>query len=234
MKHFFSVVVLFFVFQQTWCQFDDISDTTSFAKVKKNDAIVINLLNNQILNVKSPMTQMPVSLGLEIYTFEPLFKTNRTFNFSLGLGISSHNVHNNALPYDSLGKTYFKLIPPGYKYTKNKITVNYLEILLEINIVSRVDKRGRNFRLAIGGKGGLMLSNYIKYVGEDFRNLSKKEVKFKEYRLENISWYRYGLYFRMSYGRFGVAASYMLSPLFEKDKGPDFIPFTYGFTFGIK
>lgn len=203
-------------------------------KLKKNDAIVINILNNQWLNVESPMKQMPVSLGIEIYTFETLLKDDRTFNISLGLGLSSHNVHHNALPFDSLGVTYFRLIQPGFQYTKNKLTVNYLDIPLEINIVSKSDKRNRNLRIAIGGKGGIVLNNYIKYVGEDFRNNTNKEVKFKEYRIENIMWYRIGSYIRISYGRFGLVANYMFTPIFEEDKGPNFIPFTYGLTFSIK
>ncbi len=200
---------------------------------KKNDIIVVNLLNNQWLNVKSPMKQMPVSLGIDLYVMKTLLKTNRTINFSVGFGVSSHNVHTNALPFDSLKNTYFKLIPPGYQYLKNKLTVNYFEIPLEINIVGKNDRRNRNLRVAIGGKGGYMLNNYIKYVGEDFRNLSSKVVKFKEYRLENIMRYRYGVYIRMSYGRFGVAASYLLTPVYEKTKGPNLIPFTYGFSFAI-
>lgn len=201
---------------------------------KKNDAIVINLLNNYWQNVESPMKQMPVSLGMEIYTFETLLKNDRTFNISLGIGLSSHNVHHNALPYDSLGVTYFKLIPPGVEYIKNKMTINYFDIPLELNIVTKSDKRNRNLRLAIGAKGGIMLNNYLKYVGKDFRNNSGKEVKFKEYRLENVMWYRYGFYVRANYARFGLVANYFPLPIFEKNKGPKFIPITYGITFSIK
>lgn len=231
-----SIIILFcalFYSFSAICQ-DYENSEEDITKQKKNDAIVINLLNNQWTNVEKPMKTMPVSLGLEIYTFKTLLKDNRTFNISLGLGLSSHNVHNNALPYDSLGGTYFRLIPSGFEYTKNKLTVNYLDVPLEINIVTKSDKRNRNLRMAFGGKAGIMLNNYIKYVGEDFRNNSNKEVKFKEYRIENIMLYRIGAYIRISYARFGFIANYIITPIFEKDKGPNFIPFTYGITFSIK
>ncbi len=233
MKKMLFMFFLLNVYTYTiFAQNDD--EDTKFTITKKNDAIVVNLLNNYWQNVELPMKQMPISLGIEIYTFETLLKNDRTFNISLGIGFSSHNVHHNALPFDSLTITYFKLIPPGVEYTKNKLTINYMDVPLELNIVSKTDKRNRNFRFAIGTKGGIMINNYLKYVGKDFRNNSGKEVKFKEYRLENVMWYRYGFYVRVSYARLGLTANYFPLPIFEKNKGPRFIPITYGITFSIK
>jgi len=210
---------------------EDTTDVRSFNK--KNDRITINLLNNQWLNISAPMKQMPVSLGVDIYTFEQLFKKDRTLNVSLGIGFSNQNVHNNALPFDSLDVTYFKLIPGGYEYTKNKLSITYFDIPLEINIVTKSDKRNRNLKLALGVLVGIMLTNYIKYVGEDFRNQSNKIVKFKEYRINNINPYHYGVYFHLNYGRLGIIGNYSLSPVFKENKGPSFINFSYGFSISI-
>lgn len=200
---------------------------------KKNENIIINLLNNQWTPVKSPIEIMPISLGIDIYAYNQLLKKNRTFNISLGMGISNQNIHNNALPYDSLGITYFKSIPGGYEYTKNKFSTSYIDIPLEINLVSKSDKRNRNFKFAFGGRIGLLISNYIKYVGEDFRNVSNHIVKFKEYRFDNLNPYRYGLYIRANYGRIGLTANYSLSKVFKNNKGPDFIAFSYGISMAI-
>lgn len=209
-------------------------DTTDYRFIsKKNENIIINLLNNQWTQVKSPIEIMPISLGIDIYAYNQLLKKNRTFNVSLGIGISNQNIHNNALPYDSLGITYFKPIPGGYEYTKNKFSMSYIDIPLEINLVSKSDKRNRNFKFAFGGCIGLLISNYIKYVGEDFRNLSNHKVKFKEYRFDNLNPYRYGLYIRANYGRIGLTANYSLSKVFKNNKGPDFIRFSYGISMAI-
>jgi hypothetical protein len=229
-KTFFFILPFIFSFPAFCQEYENEEEV----KLKRNDAIVINLLNNYWYNVEPPMKIMPVSLGIEIYTYQTLFKSDKTFNISLGIGISSHNVHNNSLPYDSLEVTYFKLIPPGYEYTKNKLSINYIDVPLEMDIVSKSDKRNRNFRFALGGKAGIMVSNYLKYVGEDFRTNSSKIVKFKEYRIDNIMWYRFGIYTRVSFARFGFVVNYYFTPIFEKNKGPNFIPLTYGLTFSLK
>ncbi|NSW44611.1 MAG: hypothetical protein HPY79_02120 [Bacteroidales bacterium] len=230
MKTIVSYLFLVSLMAQVFAQ-DDTTDVRSLNK--KNDRITINLLNNQWQNISNPMQQMPVSLGIDIYTFEQLLKKNRTFNISLGLGISSKNFHNNSLPYDSLDITYFKLIPGGYEYTKNKLNVTYLDAPLEIDFVTNSDKRNRNLKIAVGGLVGIMLTNYIKYVGEDFRNHSNQIVKFKEYRINNINPYHYGIYFRLNYGRFGIIGNYCLSSLFKENKGPNLITFSYGFSISI-
>jgi hypothetical protein len=230
MKH----ILIFVAFQFFILNLIAQNDTTDHRFIsKKNESIIINLLNNQWMQVKDPIKTMPVSLGIDIYAFKQLLKKDRTFNISLGIGISSQNVHNNSLPYDSLDVTYFKLIPGGYEYTKNKLTTSYIDIPLEINLVTKSDKRNRNFKLALGGRFGLLISNYIKYVGEDFRNQSKHEVKFKEYRFDNINPYRYGIYIRANYGRIGLAANYSLSHVFKDNKGPDFVAFSYGISMSI-
>lgn len=200
---------------------------------KKNDHLVVSFMNCQLSKVPQEMKVMPVSLGLDAQYFFNLLKNDRTLNFSIGLGISSYNIHNNALPYDSLDKTYFKPIPGGYEYTKNKLTVSYFEIPIEIDIVSKSDKRNRNFKMALGGKFGLMLTNFIKYSGEDFRYQTKQVVKFKEYNFSNINKLNYGIYSRFTFGRIGINVSYSLSNIFNDDKGPETSFFSYGLCISI-
>lgn len=200
---------------------------------KKNDRWVISFLNSQLTKVPHNMKVMPVSLGIDVQYFQQLLKKNRTLNLSIGLEISTHNIHNNALPYDSVSITFFRPIPAGYEYTKNKLTVCYVELPLEIDIVSKTDKRNRNFKLALGGKFGLMLTNYIKYSGEDFRNHSNHKVKFKEYNFDNINKFDYGIYSRLTFDRIGLNVNYSLSKIFINSKGPKTSFFSYGLCISI-
>lgn len=200
---------------------------------KKNDHLVISFLNCQLNQIPNEMNVMPVSLGFEAQSFLHLLKKGRTLNFSIGLGISTYNIHNNSLPYDSLGITYFKPIPGGYEYIKNKLTVSYIEVPLEIDMVSKSDKRNRNLKVALGGKFGFMLTNYIKYTGEDFRNQTKQEVKFKEYNFDNINKLNYGVYGRITYGRIGFNVSYYLSNVFNDNHGPETKFLSYGVCISI-
>ncbi len=208
-----------------------VTDTSVITR--KNDILLIHLLNNTWLNNNSKVETMPVSIGVDVYAMKNILKKDKPFNLSIGIGVSVQNVHNNSLPYDSLQIIYFKPIPGGYQYTKNKFCESYIDVPIEINYLSRPDKRMRNFKLTVGGRFGYMISNFIKYTGEDFRNTTNEIVKFKEFRIDNVMKYRYGIYLRLIYGKIGLVANYSFTPLFEKNKGPDFTPFTYGFSFSI-
>ncbi|MBI5538811.1 MAG: outer membrane beta-barrel protein [Bacteroidia bacterium] len=198
-----------------------------------NDQIVINILSNTWLNSPSDITLMPVSIGTEVYTMTPIIGKNSALSLAIGCGVGATNVHHNALPYDSLGVTYFRQIPGGYEYIKNKFTAAYIDIPIEVRFRTKPNIKKRNFKVALGGKFGYMISNYIKYSGDDFRVSSKKFVKFKEYNMSNTLPYRYGIFLRIGYGKINGIVNYTLSSLFEKNKGPDVIPVSFGLSFTI-
>jgi len=130
-----------------------------------------------------------------------------------------------------MNTSYFKPVPGGYNYYKNKISTSYLEVPLEFRFRTMPDIKKRNFKVTLGAKFGYLLSSYMKYSGEDFRNHSSKNVKFKEYRLSNILPYRYSAFLRIGYGKINFIVNYTFVPLFEKNKGPDCIPLSYGLSF---
>jgi hypothetical protein len=198
-----------------------------------NDQIIVNILSNTWLNSPSEIKLMPVSVGAEVYMMSPIVGKNSSLSFAVGCGVGANNVHQNALPYDSLGVTYFKQIAGGYEYIKNKFTTAYIDVPIEIRFRTKPNIKKRNFKVSLGGKFGYMISNYIKYSGDDFRVSSKRNVKFKEYNLTNVLPYRYGVFLRVGYGKINGIINYTLSSLFEKNKGPDVIPLSFGFSFTI-
>lgn len=198
-----------------------------------NDQLIINLLSNTWLDAPENVKLMPVSIGCELYSMSPVFGKKKSFSGALGFGIGVNNVHLNSLPFDSLDATHFMEIPGGYEYTKNKITVAYADIPFELRYRTKPNIKKRNFKISVGGKFGYMISNYLKYKGQDFRNSSTKIAKFKEYNISNILEYRYSAYLRAGYGKINFIINYTLSPLFEKDKGPDVIPVSFGFSFTV-
>lgn len=199
-----------------------------------NDQVIVNLLSNMLLNLPEGMKSMPVSVGAEAYFMSPLIGKKSSLSLALGLGIGVNNFHNNCIPFDSLEVTYFEQIPGEYEYIKNKITTAYIDIPIEIRFRTKPNLKNRNFKVAVGGKAGYLISSYLKYKGEDFRSAgSNKIVKFKEYNLDNILTYRYGTFLRLGYGKMNLIINYTLSSLFEKDKGPDLIPVSFGFSFTL-
>ncbi len=198
-----------------------------------NDQIVINILSNTWLNAPSEITLMPVSVGAEAYAMTPLIGRNSSFSLAIGFGVGINNIHNNSLPFDSIGITYFRQITGGYEYTKNKFSSTYVDIPIEIRFRTKPNIKKRNFKVSLGGKFGYMITNYIKYSGDDFRTLTKKSVKFKEYNFSNVLPYRYGVFLRVGYGKVNGIINYTLSSFFEKNKGPDVIPVSVGLSFTI-
>lgn len=224
---FFQFAIVFSSFSQ-----NEIIIPDSTVKMPK-DQLVLNILSNTWLNSPEKMELMPVSVGAEAYFMTTIIGKNSALGLAVGSGFGVNNFHNNCIPFDSLDVTYFKQIPGEYEYIKNKITTAYIDIPVEIRFRTKPNLKKRNFKVAIGGKVGYMISNYIKYKGEDFRAGSNKMVKFKEYNLNNIEPLRYGTYLRIGYGKMNLLINYTLSPLFEKNKGPDVIPVSFGFSFTL-
>lgn len=221
-----------FIFVSLCFSQDEIIVPDSSIKMPK-DQFILNLLSNSLLNTPENMDMMPVSVGAETYYMSTLVGANSSLSVALGLGVGVNNYHNNCIPYDSVEVTYFKQIPGEYEYIKNKITTAYVDIPLEIRFKTKPNLKKRNFKVAIGGKVGYMISSYIKYKGEDFRTASNKMVKFKEYNLNNLVPLRYGTFLRIGYGKVNLLVNYTLSTLFEKNKGPDVVPVSFGFSFTL-
>ncbi|MCX7954465.1 MAG: PorT family protein [Bacteroidales bacterium] len=210
---------------------EDTVVNTAFFK-KGYDHFIINIQNNRWLNINKPVKQTFISVGCDFYILHQLLRSSN-INFSIGLGMTNYNFHNNSLPLDSANYTYFEPIQAGYAYYKNKFSISFIDLPFEINVVTNKNKKDKNLRIALGGKGGYCVSNYIKYKGEDFRNNTSEIVKFKEYNIHNVMKYHLAIYFRITYYKIGFNICYSLTPTFNKNKGVNYIPFSSGITFSI-
>lgn len=139
------------------------------------------------------------------------------FGIAPGIGFSSYNISSNGT-VDTIGDTTVFRITAG-TYKRNKFVANYMEVPIEFFFQSK-DKNP--LRIGLGFKAGYMLSSHIKYRASG--------DKVKDYGLPNTMNYRYGLTFQITYAWFGLNAYYSLTPLFEKNKGPDFVPYSFGIT----
>jgi hypothetical protein len=208
----------------------DPGDTVRF----QNDMLVVNLLSSTWLNAPEGVEMAPVSISSEFYYMFPLFGKNSNISMAAGLGVSCENYHNNSLPgLDSNDATVFTPHTGNHEYTKNKLSVSYIDIPLEFRFRTNPNEKKRSFKISLGFRGGYLVADYIKYVGEDFRTNTGKIVKFKEYRIENLSKIRYGAFARIGYGKVNLICNYTLSQFFEKDKGPEMVPLTFGLSFTI-
>lgn len=194
------------------------------------DRIVVDINFNNWITAPADIKQQPYSVGISAYWFKdiPLGEKSNVA-FAYGLGVDHHSVHSNGkIEYDvdADGNTFTNMVPfdlPG-GLTINKTVFNYLEVPVELRFRtmnrSREERMGFNFRLYLGFKGGWMMGNHTKYRDDN--------SKVKVYRLENTMPYRYGPTVRIGFNKIAFNAFYSLTPLFEKGKGVEVVPFSIG------
>lgn len=195
-------------------------------KLRGKDRLMIGMSLDNWLNSPSGVEPRVYSPGFNValvYDY-PLAKSS--FSLAGGLGFSSYNIHSNAQPKtlrDDEGEaigTYFEAFPDSIDYKTNKLSVNYIEVPVEIRFRSRGDKSYRRFGLAAGFKVGYLVQSHTKYKDES--------IKFKYYNINFLNNFRYGPTVRVSYGKISLFGFYSLSDLFEEGKGPDVTPISAG------
>jgi len=165
------------------------------------------------------------------------------FAFAPGIGLSYHNVYNNArieqyrdntdsLALTVFGQTYFDYIPENIEVRNNKVGMTYFEVPLELRYRSKADKFGFQWKVAVGMRVGYVIHSNAKYKGEivDEFNTSIR-VKTKDLSLDNVNKYRFGPSFRFGYGNVSLVGYMSLNTLFEENRGPAVKPFSIGISF---
>ena len=111
---------------------------------------------------------------------------------------------------------------------KSKLTTTYLTLPLLLEFQVPLGHKSRKLHFNAGPVGGLKLGSRTKVVYQ----VSGSKRKDKDRGDFNLSPLRYGLTARVGYGNTRVFVNYYLSPLFEKNKGPELYPFSIGLAFG--
>lgn len=159
----------------------------------------------------------------------PLLKSG-AISIAPGFGLVNTNVFTNSLiHWGADDRTEFSVIPDTLDYSKSKLAVSSLEVPVELRFRT-LPKKGKSFKLAIGGRVGYVISAHTKYKGDDYRTqfASPNTVKIKEAPVANINRLKYGVTARIGIGNFNLLAYYSLSKLFDTSKAPEITPFSIG------
>ena len=200
-------------------------------KNEKRDRIVVNLNFDNWFHKMPAATGFETkwfSRGLDIYLMYDLVIKKSQFSLGAGFGYSTSNIFHNALILDDSTGTTVNVIPSDEFdaiYKKNKISMSYLDIPIELRFRSKPSKKNNSFKLSVGFKAGVKVDAHTKskveYSGE-------KEI-FKAKRFPDIRPFRYGPTFRVGYGNISLTAYYGLSEVFKADRGPsEIVPFSIG------
>jgi hypothetical protein len=205
------------------------SQRADSVRVKKvldrwDDKIVLEFTNDLWLDAPSGVEHRIPSIGFKAYFFSDYpFGQESIVSFAWGFGISADNVHSNAaftqevFEDGTTGDQVLTPFPENYEYEKNKFGTTYLEVPLELRLITK----GRSpFKFAVGFRVGYLLG--------DKQKIIDTEGKRKIFDFEHVNSWRYGLSARMGIGKVALTGFYSLVPLIEDGKGTELIPVSVG------
>jgi hypothetical protein len=111
----------------------------------------------------------------------------------------------------------------GYKYEKSKLVNTYLTLPLLLEVQTNRYSKVNSFHLTGGVVGGWKIGTHAKYVYDDgSRQKDKDHSDFymNPFKLDAIV--------KIGWGVINLYGSYSLTPMFQKNKGPELYPFAVG------
>lgn len=196
-----------------------------------------NLLNNRPEDLNTGFFQ---SKTANIYYQYPIHlgeNSGITFNPGIGLGMDklgfkrdSTLTNNPSLGNSSSQFTGIKtLYGQDITVNTNKLAINYVEIPLEFRYHLNKTDYDKGFRIAIGGKVGILYDSHTKVEIKDADGMITKVKTKQDYGLNPI---RYGVYSRVGLAGFNLWGYYGLNEVFKEGKGPFGTEATQ-FSFGV-
>ena len=164
------------------------------------------------------------------------FRTSPKFSIAFGVGIGSSNIFfsNTFINLKSNTVTLpFTNVSEDNHFNKFKLSTAYLEVPLELRFVTNPAQPDKGFKVALGIKGGLLLSAHTK--GKDFIDSSGRSVydpKYisKEYEKKFINNTRFALTGRIGFGHISLDGSYQVTSFLKAGTGPTINPYSVGIT----
>jgi hypothetical protein len=147
------------------------------------------------------------------------------FSFGLGLGVTNHNLYSNAIW--GIGENYTTIatsLPDGINYRKNKITFTNVNIPFEFRY-----RHHSGFKISAGVRIGLMADIHSKYFGVALDGSADKTL-IKDYKIPNRTKIPVEFTFKTGWKFVSIYASYMITKMFEAEKGPRIYPISIGVT----
>lgn len=178
-----------------------------------------------------------VNPGISVYIMldNPMGEGKSPWSYAFGAGITSENLFNNVfIGYKpntaNVNETYFYHIPKtsagkAISYKKNKMVFTFLDIPFELRYRS-----SKGFKVAVGGKYGLLMGFHTKYKGDDPNATKLGFIKRKETTSTNMQTSRYGATLSVGYKALLFTGYYQLSKVYKDNVGPDMYPISLGIT----
>ena len=191
-----------------------------------DDLFIVSITSDNWMNLPSTIEAKPLrSRGFSFLIMKEKMGKAGHFGLGYGFGISSQNVHTDAVFYydDVAKRNYFAVVPDSFDLETNKLSLNFIDFALELRARTNENDKGKRFKVAAGLKGGYLIQSHTKY--ED------RSGKFKSCGMIGLNYFQYGVTGRIGYGSVALSGYYSLVDVFKKDKGPELTPLNVGISF---
>jgi len=172
------------------------------------------------------------------------------FGFTTGLGFQTGNFYftdNFVLIKDSSSIVAYKAQDANgnpEKFKVNKMVLSYLNLPLLFEYQTNRFRRMNSFHVSAGVIGGVRIGTYTKQTYEEkegqYYLVDSDGNRVASYYVErhivrdrgayHLSPFKLDAAFRIGWSHLNLFATYSLTPMFEKNKGPELDPFTVGLT----
>jgi hypothetical protein len=152
-----------------------------------------------------------------------IYKNNIYVTTGLGAEINNYRFDKNVKMLADTTPTV-ALVESNADYDKSKLVTGYLNAPLYLTFATNKFKNGKRLSISPGITGGWKFTSYNKRVINENGDRQKSHNK-DDFNLNPI---RVNASVRLGYGSFILFANYALTPLFQKNEGPDLTAFSAG------
>ena len=210
--------------------FDQKSELTHWGGIDVGVNMLLNKNGGTSLDTNSTWLELDYSRSLS-WRFNIIEEKIRLYKDYIGLIVgagltyNSYGLKNNVdvSTRDSSATFAFAIDDSIRDYSKNKFRASYIHVPLMLEFNTSQDN-DRSFHVAAGVIGGWKMGSIVKQKWEDQND--KHQVRRKSDF--NLSPFTLDATARVGYKNFTVFATYGLTSLFEKNKGPEVYPVTVG------
>ena len=156
----------------------------------------------------------------------PFGDSKFSFNPGIGVGMDKYRFHDEvaltnfattpAGAFDLKMDSVHFFLPDSSNVSKSLLAANYIDIPLEFRYVANPSDKDRSFKIAIGGRVGILYNAHTKLKYK----LDGVDIKTKDHQSYQLNKFRYGTTVRVGIGWFNLFYYHNFSELFKSDKGP--------------
>ncbi len=183
-------------------------DFNAVDSLYREDQFYAGFTYNILQNMPESMSQNKFSAGLYIGFLRDMpINQNRTFAIAVGGGYALQNYNQDLSIGESAGSLQYQIIPDDIYYSKNKLTLHFVEVPVEIRWRTSTPESHKFWRVYTGLKFSYLVHSRSIYEG------APQDVVLTN--LSDLNKFRYGIYVAAGYNTWNFHIYYGLNPIFK-------------------